>query len=234
MRAPTGKGGGHSHSGSHLQGRLTALRLPENARGPWEGRGLAGGSCDTGCGRGKEGEEFPHTRWRRRRTWRGGRHKPLPPTVPAPEVPRTPTARVAAPGRLGHARASPRTRPASRRGRAGGGAARMNEAGGCWRATPGRAASAGAATGTSLPLAAPCPGRRARRRVSGRPQPTVPSAGVTHWRRSASALAAPTQNPPARRPPARAAPPAARRRPPAGARPRPARRDALLRITARY
>ncbi|XP_077899641.1 uncharacterized protein LOC110598511 [Ictidomys tridecemlineatus] len=64
----------------------------------------------------------------------------------------------------------------------GGGAARMNGACGCSLATPGRfPAALPGRVRRLLPLA-----RDAGLLVAGRPQPTVPSAGVTHSRRSAS------------------------------------------------
>ncbi|XP_074254496.1 uncharacterized protein LOC120365088 [Saimiri boliviensis] len=100
----------------------------------------------------------------------------------------------------------------------GGGAARMNGAGGCSLAGPGPHRSRQPRRARPPP-ALP----NARLLVAGRPRPTVPSADVTHSRRSASSLRfraapAPTANPPAR--PRCAAPPRRRGRRPASLQPR--------------
>lgn len=84
----------------------------------------------------------------------------------------------------------------------GGGAAGMNGAGGCSLATPGRSRAAQLPAARAGAAASPSPGTPGSS-LAGRPQPTVPSAGVTHSRRSASSLCsraapAPTANPPAR------------------------------------
>ncbi|XP_073761442.1 uncharacterized protein [Callorhinus ursinus] len=78
----------------------------------------------------------------------------------------------------------------------------MNGAGGCSLATPGRSRAAPLAAARAGAAALPSPGTPGSS-SAGRPQPTVPSAGVTHSRRSASSLCsraapAPTANPPAR------------------------------------
>lgn len=90
----------------------------------------------------------------------------------------------------------------------GGGAAGMNGEGGCSLAMPHRSRAAQLAAARALATASPLP-RAPKSQSAGRPQPTVPSAGVTHSRRSASSLCsrAHRESP---RPPARsrrAAPP---------------------------
>lgn len=153
----------------------------------------------------------------------GGPRGPAP--RPSPQGGPQPAARVAARGGAGPASAgrgvgrgslglSPR--PLPRTGCAltsdappeppepgkGGGAAGMNGAGGCSLATPGRSRAAPLAAARAGAAASPSP-RTPGSSSAGRPQPTVPSAGVTHSRRSASSLCsraapAPTANPPAR------------------------------------
>lgn len=140
---------------------------------------------------GGEGPELAG-RWARGRT----RQRRPQPAAPAGNGPHT------------HLRRTPGVRERRR--------SRGNEwSGDCSLATPGRAARS-CQGGCDR-----CPSPRTPGSWSaGRPQPTVPSAGVTHSRRSASSRcsrAAPTANPPAR-PPARAAPPRRRGRRPASLR----------------
>lgn len=107
-----------------------------------------------------------------------------------------PAGREARPGSLGR---GPRPPPGTDRAltsdaqpepRQGGGAEGMNGAGGCSLVTTGRARAAPLAAAGADTAACPSP-ETPGSSSAGRPQPTVPSAGVTHSRRSASSLCSP-------------------------------------------